>query len=303
MKIIDDFINKRIPFNNKSSRLQNLMWIYVARVGIEPNRQRLSRLLTPFLPHTPGFRPSAQAAALASQIETRGYTDRLRLLTDEQTAEMRAWFTAQPCIDGGHRQYGSFTVDNIPAPEIQMGRYVEDQFLRAPHLLDMINHPLALEVAEAFLGCKPTIDGMSVWWSFARPTPRLSTQHYHRDYNQIRHMKMFTYLTDVGMNGGPHIYIPGSQIGHELLERRNHSDEEVIAVYGADAPVAVTGQAGDCFFADNIGMHKAMQPLIEDRLICVTEYSLIRNRFGPLQPVMPSPSHKYDPYINRVYLS
>ncbi|OYD82183.1 phytanoyl-CoA dioxygenase family protein [Azospirillum brasilense] len=292
----------KVPFNNKARWIDDVIWHHIPRLKIEPRRKLAASLVAPFRPRTPGFTPSEQALSLKTQLETRGYTDAFRLLTDEQVAAMRRYFEEQPCFDGGHRQYGSFTIDKVPSPDIQMARYVEEQFLAAPHLLDTINHPLVLEVAEAFHGCKPTIDGMSVWWSLARPNPRISTQNYHRDYNQVRHFKMFLYLTDTDMGGGPHIYVPASQHGQELLERRNHSDAEVEAVYGASAPVALTGRAGDCFLADNSGMHKALQPTRSDRLIVVTEYTLLRNRFGPLQPVLPNPDRRYDPYINRVYL-
>ncbi|MCW2244110.1 hypothetical protein [Azospirillum canadense] len=74
------------------------------------------------------------------------------------------------------------------------------------------------------------------------------------------------------------------------------------ATCGASAPVVPTGRAGDCFLADNVGMHKALQPTRSDRLIFVTEYTLLRNRFGPLEPVLPNPGGRYAPYIDRVYL-
>ncbi|WP_448206049.1 phytanoyl-CoA dioxygenase family protein [Azospirillum sp. sgz302134] len=292
----------KTPFNNKARWIDDVIWHQIPKLEIEPRRKRAASLVAPFRPRTPYFRPSKRALELKDQLETRGYTDAFRLMTDEQVAEMRRYFESQPCFDGGHRQHGSFTIDKVPAPEIQMARYVEEQFLAAPHLLDTINHPLVLEVAEAFHGCKPTIDGMSVWWSLARPNPRISTQNYHRDYNQVRHFKMFLYLTDTDIGGGPHIYVPGSQHGKDLVERRNYTDEEVEATYGKDAPIALTGRAGDCFLADNVGMHKALQPTQTDRLIVVTEYTLLRNRFGPLEPVLPNPGGRYDPYVNRVYL-
>ena len=47
---------------------------------------------------------------------------------------------------------------------------------------------------------------------------RVSSQRWHRDYNDERLVKVFIYLTDVDEDTGPLEYVPGSTLGGEYAQ-------------------------------------------------------------------------------------
>ena len=59
------------------------------------------------------------------------------------------------------------------------------------------------------------LEYVDVWYSVPQPAEaqRISSQRWHRDYNDKHLLKVFLYLVDVDENMGPFQYVPGSQPG------------------------------------------------------------------------------------------
>ncbi len=74
-----------------------------------------------------------------------------------------------------------------------------------------------LDVATAYLGLWPKLEYVDLWHTPKTDAPeRVSSQRWHRDFNDRLLLKAFVYLNDVGPDAGPFEYIPRSFPGGEL---------------------------------------------------------------------------------------
>ena len=191
--------------------------------------------------------------------------------------------------------------------EVNIGTIDPDDGLSGcPHLLEAANHPDILATVERLLGAPPTIQDYTAWWSFAgRPAAR-EAQLFHYDRNCFRFVKLFVYLTDVEIDGGPHAYVRGSaDVGDwmrglekakrddpdnaprflEMINAVRKRDEDVLDFFGPDRIEHITGQAGEAFLVDTSGIHKGLPPTEQDRLLFQATYALLPMLKEPPRPV------------------
>lgn len=278
---------------------RNLAYDLLPLTGGPRRRRWLARLATLGRPKMPGAGPVARR--LHGQLLGPGYTEMLPLVTAEQAAIWCDWFRGQPCHDPYRPHLGDFLPDAVPSTETNMGYYRQDQILAAPGVWDLFNHPLVLETAGLFLGCKPTIDNIGTWWSFADRAQARGTQWFHRDWDNIRSVKLFLYLTEVGEEDGAFEFVATSQSDERLVEISRISDDRVAAVMG-DLPVKrMTGPAGTMFMADTFGVHRGRLPGTRPRLLLTAQYGVWRTPHAPSRPFLPRRTD-FDPYINRVIM-
>jgi len=69
-----------------------------------------------------------------------------------------------------------------------------------------------LDLANCYLGLWTKLEYVDVWYSVPQPedATRVSSQRWHRDFNDRRLLKAFLYLVDVDESMGPFEYVPGS---------------------------------------------------------------------------------------------
>jgi len=251
-------------------------------------------------PVTAGLRGDGKAAAALCHLTGRGYSDPLGLVTADQAADWRRRLQATPCHDPYRPHLGRFLPDAVPGTDTNMGYYAVPDILALPGVLDFFNHPTVLAVAEVFLGCKPTLDNIGAWWSFAARDQAKGTQWFHRDWDNIRALKIFVYLTDVGPQDGPFEFVADSNRDDRLAVIDRIPDDTVERTFGAERLQAVTGPAGTVFMADTFGIHRGRLPRARPRLLLTAQYGIWRTPHAPRRPVLPLPAH-LDAYVNRVY--
>jgi ectoine hydroxylase-related dioxygenase (phytanoyl-CoA dioxygenase family) len=165
---------------------------------------------------------------------------------------------------------------------------------------DIVNLPEAQELladaslialAQAYLGCRPVLDLPGLWWT----TPGRgggsgeAAQLFHYDLDRLKWLKFFFYLTDVGPDNGPHVFVAGSHrsggLAPALAERGyvRHSDAEVARAYPAERIVEMTGRRGTVFAVDTRGLHKGKPVVSGERLVLQIQFSnsLFGTRFAP----------------------
>lgn len=137
------------------------------------------------------------------------------------------------------------------------------------------------DFARRYLGCEPINDLVAMWWSTADLTPPSMAsrsevaQLYHFDMDRPQFLKLFFYLTDVTPDTGPHCYIRASHRERPAALWRDgrHTDEQILAMYGADSEVEITAPRGTLIAVDTSGFHKG-KPLVRGhRLILQLEYT------------------------------
>jgi len=77
--------------------------------------------------------------------------------------------------------------------------------------------PRILDLANSYLGLWSKLEYVDLWHTPASDAPeRVSSQRWHRDFNDRLLLKAFVYLNDVDANAGPFEYVPRSFPGGEF---------------------------------------------------------------------------------------
>lgn len=139
-----------------------------------------------------------------------------------------------------------------------------------------------IAIAEMYLKSLPAIGGVDVWWSarYGNAPASSAAQLFHFDFDAPpAWLKLFVYVTDVGPDNGPHVYVKGSHRANlasaKAFRARGYtriSDEEITAAFGHDALTSITGPRGTVFMADTRGFHKGTLPTAGHRLIAQLLY-------------------------------
>jgi hypothetical protein len=222
--------------------------------------------------------------SLLDQLRRDGYAVLPRLLSDEQIEEMLAFLTE--CKPVGNAALADYPLTDV---------------VNCPQVMGLANHPYLLALAGSYLGCAPTISTIRLRCS--QPAGKTATtQSFHRDPDDWKMVKFFTYLTDVAEGTGPHVFVAGSHLEKPPIYARRYTDEEVAEKYGKKA-VTIKGRRGTMFAADTSGLHKGAAALKGPRLMLEVGYTLLPIYALDYRPVtLTRQIFNLDPYINRLIL-
>jgi hypothetical protein len=266
-------------------------------------RQLASRLWAWTQPRSAQTGPLAPAVATWLKVLGRdGVVTDMPSIAPESLAEIVGYFKSIPCHDPYRPHLGQFRWDAVPAQETNMGMYTDEQIVRAPQVLELFNHPLVLQLAEAYIGCKPTLDNIGCWWSYSGRSMAKGTQKFHRDFDSLAGFKIFFYLTDVGSAQGPHEYIRESHRSKALGTGAAIPDETLWQHYEDRQALLIEGAAGSSFIADTFGIHRGRLPKSGSRLLLSAQYNVNVSPHGPKEPFQMSGRLPLDHFINRLYV-
>ena len=171
-------------------------------------------------------------------------------------------------------------------------------------LVTLANHPQLLAVVAAYLGATPTIAAMQVWWTLghaSNATELARDDMFHRDVDDLRFIKMFMYLTDVGQENGVHSFVPTSHRSNALVRRAPITSEQVCLHFGSNAERRYAGPAGTIFLEDTWGIHRQTPAVSGRRCIFSVMYTVSGlDPNSPPIPVAPLPPD-LDAYVNRIF--
>jgi hypothetical protein len=257
---------------------------YAQRLAVHPrHRDGIAHLLARRRP-----RPSAEAPPGARRLRERGWLPLGTLLDPLALSEIETHLADARAEGEG--------------PRGGVLEYALPDVLRCPHLLAVANDPGVLALAEAHLGCRPTLSMLSVRRSEPRAAASGPGQSFHRDVDDWRVLKLFVYLSDVDEGAGPHVYVEGSHRRRGSL-RLKHLAEAEAARLGR--PVRVTGAAGFGFVADAYGVHRGEPPRTRPRLMAQLGFSI-----GPVRlfryghrVALAETGLDLDPWVNRLFVA
>jgi hypothetical protein len=140
-----------------------------------------------------------------------------------------------------------------------------------------------LDIANAYLEMWSKLEYVDVWYSVPQPADatRISSQRWHRDYNDQHLLKVFLYLVDVDESMGPFQYVPGSQPGGqyadawpwEPLGKNYPTEEELETLIPSSAVRAFTAPKGTLIFCNTAGFHRGGFSTSEPRVLATATYS------------------------------
>jgi hypothetical protein len=140
-----------------------------------------------------------------------------------------------------------------------------------------------LDLANAYLEMWSKLEYVDVWYSVPQPAAaeRISSQRWHRDYNDKHLLKVFLYLVDVDEHMGPFQYVAGSQPGGAYadawawapLGQHYPTEEELEARVPSSAVQTFTGPAGTLVFCNTAGFHRGGFSTTKPRVLATATYS------------------------------
>ncbi len=140
-----------------------------------------------------------------------------------------------------------------------------------------------LDIANTYLGMWSKLEYVDVWYSVPQPASaeRVSSQRWHRDYNDKHLLKVFLYLVDVDEHMGPFQYVPGSQPGGpyadvwpwQPLGQNYPTEEELEALVPSSSIRAFTAPAGTLIFCNTAGFHRGGFSTTDPRVLATATYS------------------------------
>ena len=140
-----------------------------------------------------------------------------------------------------------------------------------------------LDVANAYLRMWSKLEYLDVWYSVPQPpsAERVSSQRWHRDYNDKHLLKAFLYLVDVDADMGPFQYVPGSQPGGPYADEwgwkplgDNYPTEaELESRIPASAVHRFTAPKGTLIFCNTAGFHRGGFSTTKPRVLATVTYS------------------------------
>ena len=94
---------------------------------------------------------------------------------------------------------------------VRLFSYGVDLHLDDPWFATCASHRL-LDIANTYLGLWSKLEYVDLWYSVPQPeeADRVSSQRWHRDFNDSHLLKVFLYLVDVDEGTGPFQYVSGS---------------------------------------------------------------------------------------------
>ena len=239
-----------------------------------------------------------------NKLRSEGVAPLGQVLTKDAAAAVLDYFTHLPCFAAHVAHYS----DKIRRPKDETralspyGSYLINDAFRRPELLGIALNPKFLALADAYLGALPTLYSINVFWTFADMEGMTHT--FHRDFDDVRFLSLFVYLTDVAADNGPIQFIPGShaspksRAGMSADQRLPfdgndyfHNDEffpprskdfnadqlaQLEPIFYAH-PQIMSGPAGTAFVMDSYGIHRGTPIFGQDRLVCWIRYGLSPN--------------------------
>lgn len=277
------------------------------------------------------------ASPAGTALEAEGIAELGRVLTPTQVGEIVGRLDGVSVYNMHTQAHSDGVLRNIAgeARRYHFGAYDLATLLKLPHLLELANRPELVAMAEAYLGCVPTIYGLNLWWSFAgHPDLASSNNHLHRDRDDVGFCTLFLYLTDVDEESGPHVFIRGTHRRQaldrlfasgvpsdvevagerrslETLTCRIERNDELFERVFRDQLVRLVGPAGTAALIDTNGLHRGDLPRRRDRLLFSARYGFgrastyVQNRLAPLPRAgfeHRLPWSPKDRYVNRLFI-
>ena len=155
-----------------------------------------------------------------------------------------------------------------------------------------------LDLANAYLRMWSKLEYVDLWYT--PPVPydkeRVSSQHWHRDFNDRHLLKTFLYLVDVDEGAGPFEYIPGSAGNGSYAAEwpwrplgTTYPGDETFASRIPDSAVKTfTAPKGTIVFCNTSGFHRGGFATEKPRVLATATYcspaslaSLTERNFAP----------------------
>jgi len=231
-------------------------------------------------------------------LSSSQFTDIIHDLSDDGYAQLPCVLSPQICFEI-LRSSDTFNysclqrIDDCVTRQVSMGipkdcsNYIatyalENSLNGCSHIKDIVSDPVILSIVSHYFRCSAELKDLSFWHSFPTITAQPETdaaQLFHYDLDEFKWLKLFIFLTDVNLNTGPHVYIPGThKTGSkpkELLEfgYARIPDHVMEMFFPSNTWHSIVCSAGTIVIADTRCYHKGTALLEGTRSLLSPEFA------------------------------
>lgn len=137
-----------------------------------------------------------------------------------------------------------------------------------------------LEIVAAYFGMWPRLHAVGAWLNFPTEQESKEAQLWHRDPEDMKIIKVFIYLNDVGPENGPFCYIPkthpfSSGAGAVPIhkDKKRILDNEMLSAIPKEFWITCTGPTKTMIIADTVGYHRGGKPTLGTRVLITFTYT------------------------------
>lgn len=223
---------------------------------------------------------------IVRRIAVDGIADGLRL-SEDSVAEVISFAACAPCYGNAEpdRRLDRSPCGCLISADAVVGDYF-DGIADCDVIRQLWGEPRILAIARASLGTRPLPLRSRLWWNFRadHATAEMRAVHsqnsFHFDLDDWRAVKFFFYMTDVGDENGPHIYVRKSHrirtMRDQLSPFKSRTSHYLVSRYGRDNFAVMRGPAGAGFVEDPYGFHTGTAVRGAARLMLEFEYGVSR---------------------------
>ena len=228
---------------------------------------------------------ASDLAAIEVSLRTRGYHVFPQTIPADMCDRLLQFGLRQPSLlraeeSGGEELLRPYSMDRLTPRAVRYDLQVGDLLANAD-IQALLCDATILAVANAYLGSNPIADVLSMWWhtAYSDQPSEAAAQFFHFDMDRVKWLKFFIYLTDVGIENGPHSFVAGSHRTGSIpaaLLRKGYArltDEEVRQYFATEQLIEFTGARGTVIVEDTRGLHKGRHVESGDRLVLQLQYS------------------------------
>ena len=160
-------------------------------------------------------------------------------------------------------------------------RFNKNDLMNNPTIQKLIMDPILTKVAKNYLESEPVFDHPALWWStdFNKNISGDGAQKFHFDFERLKWIKIFFYMSDVDEYNGPHCYISSTHKDNskpnELLDKgySRIDDKEIRNFYEENRFKELKGESGTILFGDTLCWHKGKPIKKGNRLMLQFQYT------------------------------
>jgi len=146
---------------------------------------------------------------------------------------------------------------------------------------DLVLNDFFYDIAVKHLGTHPRITNIDFWLNIPKPDVPKSSQKWHRDYEDLKLLKVFLYLGDVTPESGPLSYVEASQYNGKfgkLFPRIFPNgvvveDNDINAQFQKNEQKTFILKDGTFVFTDTSGLHKGGHCISDERFLFTFTYT------------------------------
>jgi len=146
---------------------------------------------------------------------------------------------------------------------------------------ELVLNDFFYNLAVKYLGTYPRITNIDYWLNIPKQDAPKSSQKWHRDYEDLKLLKVFLYLGDVTPESGPLSYVESSQYGGKFGELFPRQFPNGVVVEEDDIDIQFRNneqktfllKEGTFVFADTSGLHKGGHCIRDERFLFTFTYT------------------------------